>query len=67
MAKQVTNRILFGFIPDIVQFAFLVITVVAIIVTLIWQIGAKCREKQVGQKVTTPENKGLLQSRQVGY
>ena len=67
MANRAINRVFLDLIPDVVKIAFVAIIVVVIIVTVMWQIVAKYRETQVGKKVTTPENKGLLQSRQVGY
>jgi cell division protein FtsL len=67
MANRAINRVFLDLIPDVVKIAFVAIIVVVIIVTVMWQIVAKYREKQVGKKVTTLENKGLLQSRQVGY
>ena len=66
MANQAITKLIIDSLPDFVVVSILVITVVAIIVTIIWQIIAKCREN-VSKKVTTPENKGLLQSRQAGY
>jgi hypothetical protein len=65
--NQVLTKIFVGFIPDIVKSVFMVIVVVAILATIIYAIGAKCREIYLSQKVATPENKGLLQSRKVGY
>ena len=67
MANRAINRVFLDLIPDVVKIAFVAIIVVVIIVTVMWQIVAKYRETQVGKKVTTLENKGLLQRRQVGY
>jgi len=66
MANPVITRWLLDFIPDVVEIAFFFIIILAIIATAIWQIIAKCH-KTVSKTVTTPEQKGLLQSRQAGY
>ena len=65
--NKVLTKIFSDLIPDIVKSVFMAIFVVAILALIIWAIGAKCREIYLRQKVATPENKGLLQSRKVGY